>query len=657
MFKKVLVAVFVFSLILALSNAAFAFKDPNHIKRLPNTLPDAAKAGGELKDARPEMPPQYSKPMSAAQPASVTGTAYRGPAWCDTYSYWDGTPYWFWTVPDAYGDDFFNMRFTPADECTLTTAALLFYEAGSVVTTASGVDVIVWDDDGYGFPGAERARINVPAASVMYEPNYVEVDFTSFNLVFDADFHIGFTTVDQVNDVFALLSDEGTTGTERSSEYYMGMWGTMYNDWGLDVNFAIEADLCCMSGEAPPCEWLRYGTYAATWYWTIPDTYGDDFFNERLTTGGAYPCDLTQIELAFYQGGCVDVTGEGVDVYVWTDDGSGFPGAVLAIINVPTASIAWYPAVHTIDMTSYGLSFPPGTDFHVGYTTVNQAAGNVMACLSDDGSGPAEYRSSELWAGIWGLMIDDWGVDYDFLMGAEVCYEVGPPDDCYTLSYSGDATWYWTIPDSYGDDYFNTRFTHIDTDCSLEKLKIAFYQGGSVGAPGADFILFNTDGTYPTDTIAVYPVLVVTTWFPGMQEVDISGDNLVLNGEYHLGYTPIYNDPGDVLACLSDDGTSATGRSSENWNGFWGLMLEDWGTDYCFLMEVDKSISVAQSKRLNSSVLPKVIGRLWRTITLVPVTTRSKSAICAASRESGSTGHHMITVTSRIRQLLTELCM
>ena len=71
MFKKVLVAVFVFSLILALSIAAFAFKDPNQIKRLPNTLPDAAKAGGEFKVAFPEMPPQCSKPMSAAQPANV----------------------------------------------------------------------------------------------------------------------------------------------------------------------------------------------------------------------------------------------------------------------------------------------------------------------------------------------------------------------------------------------------------------------------------------------------------------------------------------------------------------------------------------------------------------------------------------------------------
>ncbi len=585
MFKKVLIAVFVFSLILALSNAAFAFKDPNHIKRLPNTLPDAAKAGAEFMVAFPDMPPQYSKPMSAAQPASVTGTAYRGPAWCDTYSYWDGTPFWFWTVPDAYGDDFFNMRFTPVDCCTLTTAAVLFYDAGSVVNTASGVDIIVWDD-AFGFPGTELARINVPAANVVFHPNYVEVDFTSFNLVFCDDFHIGYTTVDQVNDVFAILSDEGTTGTERSSEYYMGMWGTMYNDWGIDVNFAIEADLCCESGEPPPCEWLTYGTYAAWYFWTIPDAYGDDFFNERLTTG-AYESDLTQIELAFYAAGSVDVTGEGVDVYVWDSDGSGFPGAVLAIINVPYASMVMFPGMHTINMTSYGLSFPPGHDFHVGYTTVNQGAGNVMACLSDDGSGDPEYRSSENWNGFWGLMIDDWGLDVDFLFGAEVCYDVGPPDDCYTLWYYGPLTYYWTIPDAYGDDYFNTRFTHVSADCRLEKLRIAFYADGSVGAPGADFILFNSNGTYPTDTIAVYPVPVVTTWFPGMEEVDISGDNLVLNVEYHLGYTPIYNDPGDVLAVLSDDGSTATGRCSENWNGFWGLMVDDWGVDVAFLMEVD----------------------------------------------------------------------
>jgi hypothetical protein len=593
MSKKLLVAVFVLSFLLALSNAAFAFKDPNHIKPLPNTLPSAPKATAEMKVAYPETPPQYSKPASAAQRAFVTGTAYRAPVTCQTLSYWDGTPYWFWTVPDAYGDDYFNMKFTPVagETCTLTTVALGFYEDESVVMTGDGLDVVVWDDDGFGFPGTERARITVPAASMVWYPSYVVVNFRPNGLVYlDQDFHVGFTTRNQAGgNVYALLSDEGTTGTNRSSEFYLGLWGTMYNDWGVDVNFVIEADICFPGGGPQGCTRQQWGTFEPYYYWTIPDNYGDDLFNVRFSTGNN-PSYLKTAFLNFYEAGSVDVTGEGIIVYVWDDDGSGFPGLQRASVQVSTAQMAWLPDELTIDMTSLNITFPPNSEFHIGYTTVNQGAGNVMACLSDDGSGAPTYRSSEDYAGIWGTMYNDWGLDVDFMFAAEICYEQAEPENCYELFYFGDPWYYWTIPDAYGDDYFNTRFTHVDDDCRLIDLNIMFYGAATVGNPGADYILFNSDGTYPTDTIAVYSVNPVTQFIDvsGMFEtIDIEGDNLVLNGDYHLGYTPIYNDPGDVLAVISDDGSTATGRSSEYYGGGWGLMVDDWGVDVCFMMLIN----------------------------------------------------------------------
>jgi hypothetical protein len=592
MFKKLIAAVFVLSFLLALSTAAFAFKDPNHIKTLPNTLPSAQKPGAEFQIAAPEQPPQFSKPISAALPAvGLTEPPSRQPTECTALSYHDGIPYWYWPIPDDYGDDFFNMRFTPTpdQECELTTVAICLYDGGSTVITSSGIDVIVWDDDGFGFPGVERARINVPASQVIWYPWYTVVDFSPFEIEYIGDdFHVGYTTVDQVNDVYAVLSDEGTTGTLRSSEFYLGMWGTMYNDWGLDVNFMIEADICCETGPVTQCMFLNYGTYIPYYYWTIPDSYGDDFFNERFTNINPNPCTLVTGYLGFYAGGSIDVTGEGVDVIVWDDDGLGYPNLVLATVNVPTASITWYPGETAVDFRPFNLVFGSGVDFHIGYTTVNQGAGNVMACLSDDGTGPAEYRSSELYLGVWGFMIDDWGIDVDFIITAELCCGgPPPPSECEWLFYNGDAAYYWPIPDAYGDDYFNMRFTHLDP-CTVMTLEIAFYAGGSVGSPGADFILFNSNGTFPTDTIAVYSVPVVTTWFPGYESVDCSADNIVITGDYHLGYTPIYNDPADVLACLSDDGSMGTLRSSEYWFGFWGLMIDDWSVDVNFLMSVYK---------------------------------------------------------------------
>jgi hypothetical protein len=222
------------SFLLALSTAAFAFKDPNHIKTLPNTIPSAQKPGAEFKIAAPEQPPQFSKPISAAHPAvGLTEPPSRPPTECTALSYHDGIPYWYWPIPDDYGDDFFNMRFTPSadEECEVTTVAVCLFDGGSTVITSSGIDIIVWDDDGFGFPGVERARINVPASQVIWYPWFTVVDFRSYDITYTGDdFHVGYTVVDQANDVYAVLSDEGTTGTLRSSEFYMGMWGTMYND-------------------------------------------------------------------------------------------------------------------------------------------------------------------------------------------------------------------------------------------------------------------------------------------------------------------------------------------------------------------------------------------------------------------------------------------
>ena len=589
MYRRLLAVFICLSLLLASGDTAFALKDPDQIRVLPGTLPSAPKAGAEFNVAVPEMPPQYSKPISAALRADVTGVPYRNPSDCTPISYWDGTPYWYWPIPDDYGDDFFNMRFTTEDHvyCRLATVALCFYDAGSTVITGSGIDIILWDDDGYGFPGTELARINVPAADMIWFPWYVVVDFTPFDLHFaNRDFHVGFTTVDQANDVYAVLSDEGVLGTLRSSEYYLGMWGTMYNDWGLDVNFIIEADVCYTEGiPCTDCSRLEYGTFIPHYYWTIPDSYGDDFFNERFTNVSPDPGSLGTVFLNMHLEGSVNVTGEGIDVIVWDDDGGGFPGTELARVNVPTAQMAWYPEELEVDFRPTGLTILAGQDFHIGYTTVNQGAGNVMAILSDDGTGPAEYRSSEFYLGVWGLMIDDWGVDVDFLIAAELCFGgYPPPPPCQWIFYNGDAYYYWTIPDAYGDDYFNMRFTFLGA-CSLAALEISFWEGGSVGSPGADFILFNSDGTFPTDTIAVYSVNPVTTWFPGYENVDCSDDNLEIHGDFHLGYSPIYNDPNDVLACLSDDGVYGTGRSSE-WCGIWGLMIDDWGEDINFLMQV-----------------------------------------------------------------------
>ncbi|MDD5779079.1 MAG: hypothetical protein PHU95_06495, partial [Candidatus Thermoplasmatota archaeon] len=174
----------------------------------------------------------------ASQPASAS-------AHCQRIQYGTYSASYYWTIPDAYGDDFFNMRFTMPVNGNLTWAYIYFYQAGSVVNTSEGVDIIVWDDVG-GLPGTELGRVNVPAAAITWYPSELAVNLSSLGLSFSAgqDFHIGCTTVNQSEDVYAILSDDGSAPLGRSSEYYGGSWDFMYNDWGIDVNFLMAAEVC-----------------------------------------------------------------------------------------------------------------------------------------------------------------------------------------------------------------------------------------------------------------------------------------------------------------------------------------------------------------------------------------------------------------------------
>jgi len=78
---------------------------------------------------------------------------------------------------------------------------------------------------------------------------------------------------------------------------------------------------------------------------------------------------------------------------------------------------------------------------------------------------------------------------------------------------------------------------------------------------------------------------------------DFSASEYVFSdgAEYHIGWTTVDDGSGTAtLACLSDDGTGPSAgeeRSSENWGGAWGSMLNDWGGDYCFVIQVERCCS------------------------------------------------------------------
>jgi parallel beta-helix repeat protein len=182
-----------------------------------------------------------------------------------------------------------------------------------------------------------------------------------------------------------------------------------------------EVDTPSYITRTPPsfdCLQLNYTSGPVYYYWRIPDDYGDDFFNERFTMPvNGY---LTKAFLSFYDNYPEFNNTDGVDVIVWNSDGL-YPATELGRVHIPPAQMSYFPIEQEVDLTPLGpLYFSAGEDFHIGYTVVNQCD-NSVGIVSDDGSGPILNRSSENSSGMWGTILQDWGIDVDFFITAEVC--------------------------------------------------------------------------------------------------------------------------------------------------------------------------------------------------------------------------------------------
>jgi hypothetical protein len=161
----------------------------------------------------------------------------------DTLIYDDGIPKWVWTIPDQYGDDLFNVRFTPAWDYVLKSAQFLFgYRIGN-----GAVRIYVWDDTS-GFPSEIIDSVDVSHADIQLYPFWTIVNFSSKKVTLTSlsDFHIGYTPLGPPDtDTLSLISDDGEpVGTEhRSIECWNGIWGTLYDDYEgeYDYNFMIRA--------------------------------------------------------------------------------------------------------------------------------------------------------------------------------------------------------------------------------------------------------------------------------------------------------------------------------------------------------------------------------------------------------------------------------
>jgi hypothetical protein len=160
-------------------------------------------------------------------------------------------------------------------------------------------------------------------------------------------------------------------------------------------------------------------------------------------------------------------------------------------------------------------------------------------------------------------------------------YEV---DEYY---YSG-ATSILRLPDAYGDDFFNTRFTN-GVPFELQYIECTFYKPYTTLGAGATIYAWKSLDGFPDLSQVIYSAPVNPIPFPSGNFMYIGvpvPDMPAFSGDFHVGFSPIVNAPGQRVGILAD-ANATNGRSSEYY-GAWGTMLDDWGTDYAFLIDAYK---------------------------------------------------------------------
>lgn len=611
MFKRLFIAVFVLGLVVGLNGTANC--DVNKGSEAltpitPNVM--SAERSAALQYGGPAQP-AFKKPAEALEahrvPAGLTVPYPKQNYFCDVQDYTSGTPGYYWTIPDAYGDDLFNMRFT-ADAnhyCTLKFAHFLMYD--DVMVGAPGFKAYLWDDDGFGFPGVKLDSVEFTYADILAAGGgvgglyYLSADFSTGNggsgWVFSdgEEYHLGWTIVDNSGlgtDVLGIISDaaEGPyAGEERASEFYSGAWGTMLNDWSADVSFFILGERCCSEIPFTDCHTLSYLTNLA-YVWDIPNaTYGDAEYAERFDVTG--PETLVSVDVAIYDAGGFGDNDVYVTIY---DDAAGLPGAQLAQVTLGAGTYPAFPSLANVPIPG---NLVVSNDFHVGISTNGVQGFDAEFIVSSDGSDgtlrSSVYADTTNFDGTglfgWQLMADNWGFDAQWYIEANLCKDQYA--DCsINASYTG-LGYLWRLPDRYGDYGNAQQFTGIGQECRVQDVTVLFYwsrnqydwpmysenseikvwadAGGYPGTELASVLLTPADYGIATPT----PAASTNAW----KTVDFTSQNVVVSGSYWVGVVSLATDTLTSIQVVSDLGGSGAVNQYAEYYGAWGYMNDDWG--------------------------------------------------------------------------------
>lgn len=150
--------------------------------------------------------------------------------------------------------------------------------------------------------------------------------------------------------------------------------------------------------------------------WRMPGM--SEYCAMRFTTSGPDTV-LGAVGIALDPNGVVD--SPNLAVYIWGDDGSGYPDTAQIIyqVTVPHDSLTWYPLYTHLDLSDTVIIIRG--PFHVGWTAdLAPGTWGILNCLYDDGT-CGDLGSSIMRQGSWDHLLDVLGTDNNFLVYADLC--------------------------------------------------------------------------------------------------------------------------------------------------------------------------------------------------------------------------------------------
>jgi len=329
-----------------------------------------------------------------------------------------------WDIPDGtYGDEAYGMKYNISGPETLVEFGVGVYLP--FTTGDPSMEVIIYGDDA-GLPDETDVIFadTVAFGDLVSYPSYNVFDLSALNLVVREDIYITFTGIqNSAEDTLWFLSDDATGGCGQFQGLvaFGGAWYSFFNIYGIDVNFYTYATFC--KDEFAECDVLSYYCVAGAVYtWELPDPYGDIGMYQRFTPLGE-GCRLETVWLLLWPDVAPYYTHNSEFQIFGADQVTLLPNPadVFYTETVTPADYAVYPSWMEFDLTTLPDEILFDRDIWIGMESFGPEGEGIVMVSDKADICPGGLRSAENWAGTFGYMLDDWGIDVNFLIEAAVC--------------------------------------------------------------------------------------------------------------------------------------------------------------------------------------------------------------------------------------------